>query len=187
MPIFPAAAVAFLALAAGAAPSPAPPPSTPTELVRQFYGAAGHSLSGGLPTDAELEILRPLLSRRLFELFVATREYQAKWMARHPDEPSPDGGPPVVYKPPFADFDYFTGYEDGSTKHQVAEATKETGGRWLVRVRSLPEEGTSPWSTRVAVRVEGKRLVIDDVLYVSADGRTPDGSLTESLSHREED
>lgn len=187
MPHFPSAALAVAALSLVAAAAPASPPSTPTELVRHFYAAAGPTLSGGLPTDSELAILRPLVSKRLLDLFIATRDYQTKWIARHPDEPSPDGGPPVVYKPPFADFNYFTGYEDGSTKFEIAEATKETGGRWVVRVRSLPEEGSSPWSTRVAVLVEGKRLVIDDIRYVSADGKTPDGRLSESLGFREED
>lgn len=159
--------------------------ATPAALVHRFYATHIHSLSGGLPSDQELLLLKPVLSARLHALFKATLDYQAQWIERHPVEPSPTGGPPIIYKPPFANGGFFQGPQDGSSRFEIARTVQEKD-RWTVSVRSLPQHNMSPWRVTVVVVFED-HFAIDDLLYESAEDGSPRGSLTEYLSYRDED
>ena len=141
----------------------------------------------GLPSEQDLVRLKPLLSSRLHAQFLDTLDYETQWIARHPDEPSTTGGPPTIYKPPFADSGYFVGSPDGSGQFVVSRTVRDQDARWFVFLQSLPQPGMSPWRVAVVVILEDHRYVIDDVLYEPADDGSARGSLSHYLSYREED
>ena len=160
--------------------------SRAASFVREFYASGRQAISSSLPTAAELKTVPTFFSARLQNKFVAAANFQAEWIARHPDQPSASGGPPVVYKPPFVDGDIFTGSPDGSSRFTVGSTTLKPDGSWVVSIHSEPEEGMSPWSVLVRVVVENGHLAIDDVLYQSDSGSVED-SLDHLLSYRDTD
>lgn len=158
--------------------------SSAISFVQAFYESGRNSVSSNLPTSAELKASRKLFSARLRDVFMAAAEYQTRWMAQHRDEPSRDGRPPVIYKPPFVDGDIFTGSPDGSSRFVVTGATRHPGGRWLVQVRSNPQRDMSSWRVTVVLVVEDNHFAIDDVLYQSDEDDSFVGSLSENLNDR---
>jgi len=153
-------------------------------FVSRFY-EVGHHPSVP-PSKPDLELSRHVFSARLLGALDAASEYRAKWIALHPSEPSPNGGPPVVYKPPFVDGDIFTGSPDGATVFEVSEPVRAAAEAWRVPVRSLPQPRMSPWSVVVVVVPEDGACAIDDVLYEGAT-KTSTATLFEFLSYRDEE
>lgn len=169
--------VLLISLVSGAADAPAGGPRTAAD---RFYSAyLRHREHGGLPSGTLLERLTPLLSGRLRGQLVAARAYQADWIARHPDETSPDGGPPVVDKPPLVDGDLFSSLFEGPESYRIGRAVRDGEG-WRVQVR-FRYEG-SRWEDAVAVRKEGGRFVVDDVVYGGAGDFNPPGRLSKALA-----
>jgi hypothetical protein len=124
-----------------------------------------------------------LLSRRLDGLIRDALEYQARFIAEHPDVPSPDGGPPEVFKPPFVDGDYFTSLFEGPRGFELARVSS-TKARWEVTVRFwYPPD--AEWADRVVVIEDDGRYVIDDVIYSGAGPFNPAGRLSVTLQARE--
>jgi hypothetical protein len=143
----------------------APHYDNPSAFVEAFYRDYPRHLLGGLPQGGELRWIRPRVSDRLYDTFMATLQYQREWIARHPDEPSPDGGPPVRYKPPFAEGVPFDGSPDGHTSFKVVNATQIAPDTWHVRIHFLLDPSLAGWEHTVVVKSERGRYVLDDVLY----------------------
>jgi hypothetical protein len=158
------------------------PPEVP-DVVARFYVMRIENPTAGLPSGERLEELRPLLSRRLDGLIRDALEYQARFIAEHPDVPSPDGGPPEVFKPPFVDGDYFTSLFEGPRGFELARVSS-TKARWEVTVRFwYPPD--AEWADRVVVIEDDGRYVIDDVIYSGAGPFNPAGRLSVTLQARE--
>ena len=158
-------------------------PATPTARVDAFYRAYPERLTGGLPSGRELKWLRPQVSERLYAQFVETLKYEDDWIRRHPDTPSPDGGPPAILKPPFADGVHFDGSPDGHTSFVVAPAVEQSDGTWRVPIQFRYEDAA--WESVAIVKLERGRYVIDDiVLHERAKNDAP-VRLSEILRWRE--
>jgi hypothetical protein len=162
--------IAGLALLAGCASAP--------RMVKTFYESYPNRLTGGLPMGDDMRWLRPFISDRLYDTFVSTLEYEYAWGKRHPDEPSKDGGPPVIYKPPFADGVHFSGSPDPVAAFKVGETVTGPDGTWLVHVRLWDDPAADSWENVVVVKKEHGRYVIDDVVF-------PDTSLLKVLAWRD--
>lgn len=87
--------------------------TSPASAVAAFYRTHLPNAQSGLLDAAELERLRGFLSEGLYRRYADAIRHQRDWMRRHPDEPSPNGGPPIIYKPPCVEGgDYFDGISD---------------------------------------------------------------------------
>jgi hypothetical protein len=170
-----------------ARPGECAPAASPGATVKRFYSAYIPSRQGGLPEGKELERLAPFLSRRLHGLIVAALSYREAWIKRHPDEPVKDGGPPIIYKPPFVDGDHFSSVFEGPKRFKVRRSVPDGAGAWRVHIHFWYEAGTEGWEDVVLVRKEHNRYVIDDVLLTGAGPFNPAGRLSEVLQVRDED
>ena len=142
---------------------------TPRSAVAHFYTEYLKQPVGGLPSGAQLEALRPMLSRSLHRSVVRALEYQEAWSRKHPDE-----------KPPFVDGDHFTSVFEGAKSFDIVRVAGER-----VRVR-FHAPGATDWEDVVVVKKEGGRYVIDDVIFGGAGAFNPKGRLSQRLRAREE-
>ena len=134
------------------------------EFVRRFYVVGGHPSS--VPSLIQLqEGNGGPFSIKLHGLLVSAAKYRDKFISTHPPEPSGDGEPPIIYKPPFVDGDIFRGSPDGAAQFAVRNVRSLKKGRWDVRLKSAPDTNMSPWAVSVIVVRERKRCAIDDVRY----------------------
>lgn len=164
-----------------------PSPTTKAaECVRQFYSTYIANKPAGLPSGSDLERLRPFLSTRLHGLIVAALQYQESWIAQHPPIPSPDGGPPIIDKPPFVDGDYFSSLFEGPRRFKVVRTVSGPVATWKVTVHFWYEPHDPGWEDTVVVVEERGRYVIDDVLFAGAGDFNPSGRLSDSLKTRED-
>ena len=160
----------------------------PADSVQHFYAKylKVHT-SGGLPTEPELMILRPFLSKRLYALLGDALRYQANWAKSHPDEPAVSGAPPVIYKPPFIDGEYFAGNFEGIKRFAIAETKPLNGGRWQVFLHFWYEPESKGWEDSVVVLQEDGNYVIDDIVCGGHGQFNPPGRLSELLRSRSQE
>ena len=160
-------------------------PAKPSATVEQFYTKylEVHK-SGGLPTQQELTTIRTFLSKRLYALLIDALTYQAEWRKSHPDKPATGGAPPVRYKPPFVDGEYFASNFEGLRRFSIITTTPLSDGRWRVVVHFWYEAGSQGWEDSVVVIREDGRYVIDDVVFSGRGAFSPSGRLTELLRRR---
>jgi len=160
-------------------------PVKPSDTVEQFYTKylEAHK-SGGLPTERELTTIREFLSRRLYALLRDALKYQAELTKSHPDEPATGGAPPVRYKPPFIDGEYFASNFEGVRRFSVTTTTPLSDARWRVVVHFWYEAGSEGWEDSVVVIREDGRYVVDDVVLSGRGPFNPSGRLTEILRWR---
>src|SRR5262249_27215019 len=180
-------AALLLALVLGSSQAESSAVPGPRDTVDRFYATYLPGRQGGLPQGRELEQLAPFLSRRLHGLILAALAYREAWVKRHPDEPSKDGAPPVIYKPPFVDGDYFSSLFEGPKRFKVWQSVLDGTEAWEVHVHFWYEPGTQGWEDVVLVRREHARYVIDDVLLTGAGPFNPAGRLSEFLQVRDEE
>ena len=154
-----AAALALLALPLTAA-------NTPSDLVRRFYTAfpGGRVYGDAEEWKTQSPLLERYLSKRLYKLLLDAVAYDRAWSRRHPDQPSPNGGPPVIYKPPFGDGFDFAGSADGPRGFAVKPALRAPNGTWRVPVHFWYDRSYT-WDDVVEVIHEDGRYVIDDVVF----------------------
>jgi hypothetical protein len=167
--------------------APARAADGPATTVERFYATYIPNRHGGLPSGAELERLQPFLSQRLHRLIVDAWASNESWAKRHPDEPSEAGEPPVIYKPPFVDGDYFSSVFEGPKTFKVERAVGNDARGWKVHVQFWHDADEKGWKDVVVVRKERGRYVIDDVLFSGAGPFNPEGRLSEILKARDED
>jgi hypothetical protein len=165
----------------------AKPPATesPSSVVERFYAAYLTDRQGGLPSGDHLERLRPFLSDNLNASVLAALQYQESYIASHPDKPS-QTGPPVVYKPPFVDGDYFSSNFEGPKSFKVVRAVAVPGGSWKVDVHFWYDASLDGWEDAVLVTEQRGRYVIDDVLLTGGGPFSPSGRLSDFLKVRED-
>lgn len=142
-----------------------PRADSPSALVESFFRDYPHRLTGGLPAGEELRWIRPLLSDRLYVQFVSTLQYQREWIQRNPDRPSPDGGPPIILKPPFADGVHFDGSPDGHKSFKVVRTVPQSTDTSHVHIRFWWDPALAGWEHVVIVKSQRDRYVIDDVRF----------------------
>jgi len=82
-------------------------------VVSQFFRLYMKQDDFGLLQGKRGPALVPFLSRGLLRKIAELRACQDDFIKHHPDEPSPNGGPPVIYKPPYVDCCLFSGVPDG--------------------------------------------------------------------------
>ena len=150
--------------------------SDPGSRVDEFYCAHLPHAQSGLPDAERVAAIRDFLSDGLHAKLIAAIRYREEWRRRYPDEPSPDGGPPVIYKPPCVEGgDYFEGLSEWPDVFSPTEEPVQTfrivrseqaDDAWRVRV-AFRYETIPPvvWENTVIVIRERDRYVIDDVLY----------------------
>jgi hypothetical protein len=158
----------------------------PESVVERFYSTTLRHHVTGLPSGKDLDRLAPLLSERLYGKILAALAYQSESVTRHPDERSAAGRPPVVYKPPFVDGDFFSGDFEGPKAFKVLSSSKRAEGGWEVLVRFTAEPAAEAWYDKVVVVQEHERAVIDDVLYSDHGPFNALGSLSDRLAWRGE-
>jgi hypothetical protein len=158
---------------------------SPGTVVERFYAMYLTDRQGGLPSGGQLERLRPFLSDNLHQSIVAALQYQQRYIASHPDRPSP-AGPPVVFKPPFVDGDYFSSLFEGPKSFKVVGAVAAPSGSWKVQVHFWDDPSLAGWEDAVIVTEQRGRYVIDDVLLTGAGSFNPSGRLSDRLKYREE-
>lgn len=161
------------------------PVITPQDTVEQFYTKyiEVHK-SGGLPTQQELATMRTFLSKRLYALLSDALKYQAEWTKSHPDEPATGGAPPVRYKPPFVDGEYFASNFEGVRRFSIITTTPLNDDRWHVVVHFWYEAGSQGWEDSVVVIREDGRYIIDDVILSGRGPFNSSGRLTDLLRWR---
>jgi hypothetical protein len=164
----------------------APTAHRPSTVVERFYATYLAGRQGGLPSGRELERLEPFLSDNLNRLIIAALQYRARYIASHLDEPSP-AGPPVIYKPPFIDGDYFSSLFEGPKSFKVGHAVAGGNGVWRVPVHFAYDPSVTGWEDVIIVIEQRGEYVIDDVLYGGAGPFNRSGRLSDSLKQREGD
>jgi hypothetical protein len=160
-------------------------PDGPSTVVEQFYSTYLSDRRGGLPSGRQLERLRPFLSDNLNRFIVAALQYQERFIASHPDEPQRTG-PPVIYKPPFVDGDYFSSMFEGPKSFEVARTEPGPNGSWRVHVHFWYDRSLPGWEDVIVVTDQRGRYVIDDVLFSGAGPFNPSGRLSDRLKQRED-
>jgi hypothetical protein len=158
----------------------------PGNVVEHFYKTYLSKRTGGLPYGAGREELRPFLSDNLYRLINEALEYQKRFIASHPEEPSSSGGPAVIYKPPFIDGDYFSSLYEGPKSFKVIKTEAGPNSSFSVHVQFVYDQTVAGWEDIIIVIKQRGVYVIDDVIYSGAGDFNPKGRLTDRLKYREE-
>jgi hypothetical protein len=118
-----------------------------------------------VPDAAKLKQLEPFVSRRLAGLLRGALAYRERWIAEHPPEPGPSGGPPVISKPPFSDGALFSSLFEGPHRFTVGDVS-EVGDTYRVNLElryEPPGAKALVWTDVAIVVKENDRYVVDDV------------------------
>ena len=118
-------------------------------------------------------------------LIVEALQYQELYIASHPDEPS-TAGPPVIYKPPFVDGDYFSSLFEGPKSFKVGQTFAGGNRSWRVHVHFSYDPSLTGWEDVIIVTEQRGRYVIDDILYSGVGPFNPSGRLSDCLKQRED-
>jgi hypothetical protein len=153
------------ALALGEAASqswPAPLPEDPEAPVRSLYTEVVNHHPSGLPTEAEMKILAPYLSKELRQRIELANACAADWEHKSPD--------PKLIRDNTSGFVIFSGDGVSPNAFQIENTVQERDGSFQV---SLRLEAKSPhgrsWTWRVAPVVirQGDHYSVDDIIYVN--------------------
>jgi hypothetical protein len=135
-----------------------PKTSAPETAVRQFYSVLTADRISGLPSDAQMKTLRPLISLELDTLIETARHAQLHFIYAYPDE-----------KPPWIEGNLFGSLFEGHHDFTVDEAMV-CGDTALVPVRLeyRGDKDTVRWNDEAVVvkYVEGWR--VSDIRFKGA-------------------
>ncbi|MBI2213257.1 MAG: hypothetical protein HYU52_06390 [Acidobacteria bacterium] len=170
----------FLLSPAASAIKPADPDS-PEATVKAFYDICVEEKVTGLPTEAQFDELRPLISEALYGLLADARMEQAEFSRENPYE-----------KPPWIEGDLFSSLFEGPTRFTIGETVID-GKRATVTIDFVddsPSDATPfRWHDDVVLvqNSEGDWLV-DDIVYRGDWDFASKGRLSDTLSpHTMED
>jgi hypothetical protein len=130
-----------------------------TEAAVRFYqGYSALRQSGGLtgiPDDAQLTQLAPLITPELAGHFSAARREQRRCAKQFPGD-----------KPPWIEGDIFSSNFEGFTSFSAASSKSAQQGREVV-IRFTYTEGKSrvKWTDTLVLRNEAGRWLVDDIFY----------------------
>jgi len=154
--------------------------SQPIAVVNSLYRQviARHPL--GIPSGENWKVFAPYLSRDLVRRITLARSCQNDWFRKNQGK---------MIKEPFAwgETGFFSGAEElsepSSFQVQRTEANHDGSFRVFVKLTESPPND-KPWSWDVAVRVkiEERRPVIDDVVYLKGDDVPTEYRLSEILT-----
>ena len=154
--------------------------SQPAAVVQRLYRQviARHPL--GIPSGENWKVFAPFLSRDLIHRITLARSCQNDWVRQNQGQ---------MIKEPFAwgETGFFSGAEElsepSSFKIQRTESNQDGSFRMFVDLAEAPPND-KPWSWDVAVQVkmEERRPVIHDVVYLKGDDVGTENRLSEILT-----
>lgn len=158
-----ALSILILALAA-CAPRVEPraePTTAPTalEMAQRIFDQITALHVDGLPSDAQMRLLAPLLTQELRQALDAARAWQRSEIERMQREDSED-------KPPFIEGDLFSSLFEGAQTARAISA-KPDQDRIVVTLDRSYGSGTEQvrWQDRAVLKRVGDRYLLDDVEY----------------------
>ena len=109
----------------------------------------------GIPGEAQLVRLAPLITSELRELFGAALQEQKRCAKQFPGD-----------KPPWIEGDIYSSNFEGFTSYSAANSRPRKGGREVV-IRFTYAEGKDSvkWSDTLVLRNEAGRWLVDDIFY----------------------
>lgn len=153
--------------------------SQPDAIVQSLYRQviARHPL--GIPSGENWKVFTPFLSRDLISRITVARSCQNDWVRQNHGK---------IIKEPFAwgETGFFSGGEElsepSSFQVQKTEADQDGSFRVSVKLTESPPNDT-PWSWDVVVhmKMQERRLVIDDVVFLKGDDVPAEYRLSEIL------
>ena len=151
------------------------PPATAdaSGTARAFYQAVRHERIEGLPTEKQMDRLKPFLSANLVSGFAKARMEQKEFMAKNPGE-----------KPPWIEGDLFGSLFEGPTSWSVGTAAVK-GASAEVPVKLAYRDDTKPveWTDRIRLVQTPKGWKVEDIRMGGEWGFKAGGnSLSQTLS-----
>lgn len=145
-------------------------------LYRQVI--ARHPL--GIPSGENWKVFSPFLSRDLIHRISAARSCQNEWVRQNQGK---------MIKGPFASGEtgFFSGFQElsepSSFQIQKTEANQDGSFRVYVHLTEAPPNDEAwSWDVVVQVKMQEKRSVIDDVVFLKGDGVPAEYRLSELLT-----
>jgi hypothetical protein len=149
-------------------------PDSPEATVKAFYDICIEEKITGLPTDAQFEELRPLISESLANLLADARMEQAEFSREYPDE-----------KPPWVEGDLFSSLFEGPTRFTAGKAVIH-GKHATVTVDFADDSaGDKPFEWKddvLLVLNDDGDWLIDDIVYRGTWDFATKGKLSDALS-----
>ncbi|MHB8486299.1 MAG: hypothetical protein ACYDCM_11335 [Candidatus Acidiferrales bacterium] len=154
--------------------------SQPAAVVQSLYRQviAHHPL--GIPSGENWKVFAPYLSRGLIRRITLARSCQNDWVRQNQGK---------MIKEPFAwgETGFFSGAEElsepSSFHVERTEANHDGSFRVYVKLTESPPNHTAwSWDVAVRVKIEERRPVIDDVVYLKGDDVPTEYRLSEILT-----
>lgn len=154
--------------------------SQPTAVVESLYRQVIVRHPLGIPSGENWKVFAPFLSRDLIRRITLARSCQDDWVRQNPGK---------MIKEPFAwgETGLFSGAEElsepSSFKIERTEPNQDGSFRIYVTLTEAPPNN-KPWSwdVEVQMKMEEKRFVIDDVVYLKGDDVPNEQRLSEILT-----
>lgn len=148
-------------------------------MVQRLYRQVISRHPLGIPSGENWKIFEPYLSKGLLREISLARSCQTDWVRQNKGQ---------MVKEPFAwgETGFFSGDEELSepSSFQIERIESNQDGSFRVYVKlteSTPNEKPWSWEVAVAVVMENKRLVIDDVIYLKGQEVHTESRLSEVL------
>ena len=151
----------------------------PTVVVQRLYDQVIVRHPLGIPSGDNWKIFSPFLSRGLIRAIGLARSCETDWAQRYQGK---------TIKEPFAwgELGIFSGAEELSepSSFQVRSTESIRDGSFRVHVRlteSPPNDKPWSWDVEVYLKMEQRRLVVDDVVFLKGDDVPTEDRLSEIL------
>lgn len=148
--------------------------------VRKLYQQLVSRPIGAIPTPERMKLISPYLSSSLLRRINQTRACSNEWFRLHPQG---------NVKPPFAwgEFGLFSGAADRSApiafRIEKMEAQDDGSFRaYIGLTEGIPPEKPWTWEVADVVTREGRRYVIDDVIFLRDKDIDTESRLSEILT-----
>lgn len=154
--------------------------SQPGAMVQSLYRQVITRHPLGIPSGENWKVFAPLLSRGLIRRITLARSCQNDWVRQNQGQ---------MIKEPFAwgETGFFSGAEELSepTSFQAQKTETNPDGSFRVYVKlteNPPNHKPWSWDVAVQVKMEGRRPVIDDIVYLKGDDVPTEYRLSELLT-----
>jgi hypothetical protein len=155
---------------------------TPENAVRNFYSIIVNIPNSGVPSENELRLFAPFMSKRLTALIQNAIACRKQFIKDNP--PQIIGGILSEDKPPFSDGNIFSSNIEGITSYKLGNSYKY-GSEYridlhLVHIDPVSSDKTS-WIDVVYVIKEVNRFVVDDIQFMGVWDYGNHGLLSKNL------